>query len=61
MEHPLTSDVLTELEMVHETGHFSSILSLEEKWQQVSHYKVFAETKKGIIIIKSIIIIKIFM
>ena len=35
MTLPLTLDVLKELELVHETGHFSSDISLEEQWQQV--------------------------
>ena len=40
MTFPLTLDVLKELELVHETGHFSSDISLEEQWQQViyNHY-----------------------
>ena len=37
MTLPLTLDVLNELELVHETGHFSSDISLEEQWQQVIH------------------------
>ena len=40
MEFPLTLDVLKELELIHETGHFSPTMSLEEQWQQViyNHY-----------------------
>ena len=35
MAFPLTLDVLKELELIHETGHFSPTISLEEQWQQV--------------------------
>ena len=48
MELPITSDVLTELELVHETGHFSSAVSLEEQWQQVSWCQKYVRIKPNI-------------
>ena len=36
MALPLTVDVLKELELIHETGHFSPAMSIEEQWQQVN-------------------------
>ena len=32
----LTSDVLRELELIHETGYLSPAISVEEQWQQVN-------------------------
>ena len=48
MTLPLTLDVLKELELVHETGHFSSDISLEEQWQQViyNHNQMYLQNIK---------------
>ena len=37
----LTADILRELESIHETGYFSSAISLEEQWQQVTSIFIF--------------------
>ena len=46
----LTSDVLKELELIHETGYFPPAISLEEQWQQVNGIFILFDTMNKLII-----------